>query len=223
MNERLVERKFYHDLINLASSARGISEVIKDVDENVRTEMLALLGSLSETMIEAINLRRLYCGMIANDLKLNPCEVDCVKLIKRLAEIYTRHPLAENKKIVHTLITTAAPAQKILLKTDKDMLQGALGYGIRTALEAAPAGATITLTLATGTCDGKGPISFTLTFPAALREEEKTLVFKRPEGVKQGLTSHNAYVFHALITQILQGSVNWTIQDGTVTLEARFE
>jgi len=41
MNERTIERIFYHDVLNLASSLRGITEVIADVDEATRVEMLA--------------------------------------------------------------------------------------------------------------------------------------------------------------------------------------
>jgi hypothetical protein len=223
MNERQVERKFYHDLLNLASSARGISEVIAEVDEKTRAEMLGLLGSISETMIETINLRRLYCGLLANDLKPSPCSVDCAKLLNRLVQIYSRHTLSENKTLCLNPILQATPSQKIALSTDKDILQGALGYGIRTALQSSPAASTITVGLKTIPTDGACKILFSLTFPGSISEEEKSNVFKKPDGEAHGLMSHTAHIFHALVTEVLKGSVNWSIEGGSITLEALFD
>jgi hypothetical protein len=223
MNERQVERKFYHDLLNLASSARGISEVITEVDEKTRSEMLALLGSISETMIETINLRRLYCGLLANDLKLNPCSIDCEKLLTRLVQIYSQHTLSDHKTLCLSPVLKMTPLQKITVMTDKDILQGALGYGIRTALQSSPVASTITLGLKTISMNGSCKILFSLTFPGSIREEEKSLVFKRPEGEAHGLQSHTAHVFHALVTQVLSGSVSWTLQGESITLEALFD
>jgi len=223
MNERQIERKFYHDLLNLAASARGISEVITEVDEKTRSEMLALLGSISETMIETINLRRLYCGLLANDLKSNSCSVDCEKLLNRLVQIYSQHTLSDNKTLCLLPALKTTPTQKISLTTDKDILQGALGYGIRTALESSPPGSTIAVGVKTISTQGSSQVLFDLTFPGSLSEEEKKLVFKKPESEAHGLLSHTAHIFHALITHVLHGSVNWTLHGGSVTLEARFE
>lgn len=223
MNERQVERKFYHDLLNLASSARGISEVITEVDEKTRSEMLSLLGSISETMIETINLRRLYCGLLASDLKTNPCSVDCEKLLHRLVQIYSKHTLSDNKTLCLSPVLKMTSSQKITLTTDKDILQGALGYGIRTALESSPAGSTITVGMKTISHQGASQVLFDLTFPGSLSEEQKSLVFKRPEGEACGLTSHSAHIFHALVTQVLSGSVSWTLQGESITLEALFD
>jgi hypothetical protein len=223
MNERQYERKFYHDLLNLAASARGISEVITEVDEKTRSEMLALLGGISETMIETINLRRLYCGLLANDLKSNPCSVDCEKLLNRLVQIYSRHTLSDNKALCLNSVLKTTPSQKITITTDKDILQGALGYGIRTALESSPPGSTIAVGVKTISSQGSSQVLFELTFPGSLSEEEKPLVFKKPESEAHGLLSHTAHIFHALVTEILNGSVSWTLQDGAVTLEARFQ
>jgi len=220
MNERHYERKFYHDLLNLVSSVRGISEVIKDVDEKTRTEMLSLLGSLSETMIETIHARRLYCNLLGHDLKCRLASVDCERLLKRLTDIYTRHTLAENKAVRVSPIEKQTPAQKILLNTDKDILLGALGYGVRTALESIEPRQAITLGLKT---DAQNRIIFSITFPGSISEEVKELVFKEPAGDKIGLTGHSAYIFSALITEALKGSANWTEHEGAITLCAHFE
>jgi hypothetical protein len=220
MNERHYERKFYHDLLNLVSSVRGISEVIKDVDEKTRAEMLALLGSLSETMIETIHARRLYSNLIVHDLKCHPTSIDCERLLKRLTDIYTQHTLAENKTVQISPILKQIPAQKIVLNTDKDLLQGALGYGIRTALESIESGQSVILGVKT---EAHNRIVFSITFPGSISEKVKELVFKEPAGEETGLTGHSAYIFFALITEALKGSASWTTQGGSITISADFE
>jgi hypothetical protein len=223
MNERHYERKFYHDLLNLASSSRGISEVIKDVDEKTRTEMLALLGDLSETMIETINTRRHYCNLVANDHKLHPTSVDCEKLLKNLRESYTRHTLADNKEIRICPIEKPIPPHKITLTTDKDLLQNALGYGIRTALETITHGQAVILGLKNEVHKEKTLIDFTFTFPGSISEEAKSRVFKEPVSEEHSLTGHAAYVFYTLITTALKGSVSWATEDDKIILCAHFE
>jgi hypothetical protein len=223
MNERLYERKFYHDLLNLASSTRGITEVIRDVDQKTSEEMLALLGNISETMIETINARRQYCGLIANDLKPTLSSVDCEKLLKRLTVIYTRHTLAAKKSVTAALTEKPDPSQKILLNLDKDILQGALGYGIRTALEAVAPGQTITLGLQAEKTSSTKRVTFSITFPVLISETDKGRIFKAPEGDETALTGLSAYIFYRLITEILKGSVTYTTLGNSTTLIASFE
>jgi signal transduction histidine kinase len=223
MDERHYERKFYHDLLNLASSMRGISEVFKDVDEQTRAEMLPLLGHLSETMIETINLRRQYCGLLAQDLKLMITSVDCEKLLMRLKDIYSRHTLSDTKKILIAQSPSEQPTSAITLKTDKDLLQGTLGYGIRAALEATPSGGTVTLSLSTDSQQGRELASFHIVVTCSIPEEQKPFIFKKPQGDGHGLTGHSAFIFYTLITEILKGSASWTSKGSSVTLTAQFE
>jgi hypothetical protein len=223
MNERHYERKFYHDLLNLASSSRGISELIKEVDDKTRSEMLALLGDLSETMIETINTRRHYCNLVANDLRLHPSTVDCEKLLKSLRECYARHTLADNKEIRISSVEKPTPSHKISLTTDKDILQNALGYGIRTALETIAPGQAVSLGLKAETRKGITLIDFTFTFPGSISEEAKAHVFMEPVSDERSLTGHDAYVFYTLITVALKGSASWATEGDKLILCSHFE
>lgn len=222
MNDRKIERKFFHDLLNLASSMRGITEVIRDVDEQTRSEMLLLMGNMSESMIETINAQRHYRGMEAQDLKLMPSTVDCEKLLNRTAHIYNRHTLCQNKAVKIRPSAQTPSQTPICLFTDKDVLQGALGYGIRTALETINNGDTVTLSLVTEETAAPHTVVFSISFPGTVSVEERDAVFKNPETDTRGMTGLSAYVFHSLITRYLQGHVNWTTHNGFIQLSARF-
>ncbi len=223
MNERTIERIFYHDLLNLASSMRGITEVIADIDEAARGEMLALLGDVSETLIETINARRLYRGMEAQDLSLNASTLDCEKLLKQIATRYKRHTLCQNK--VADIRQSAPPSSHtpISLIADKDVLQGALGYAIRTALAIIPRAQSITLDVGQETSGTSQAVVFSISFPGTLSKEEKELLFKKPQADASLTTLFPAYVFHTLITTCLHGSVNCIAEDNALLLTARFE
>lgn len=222
MDERKIERMFFHDLLNLASSMRGITEVIRDEDDKTRSEMLLLMGNLSESMIETINAQRHYRNMETNDLTLLPKQVDCEKLLKRLANTYNRHTICQNKNIEIRPSEQTSRQTPICLFTDKDVLQGALGYGIRTALETINNGDTVTLSLITEDSVAPHTVVFIIAFPGTVSEEERDTIFKNPETDTHAMTGLSAYVFHALITRYLQGSVNWTAQNGSIQLSARF-
>jgi hypothetical protein len=158
--------------------------------------------------------------METKDLTLIPSHVDCAKLLKRLADTYNRHTLCQ-----HKTIEIRPPEQTpICLFTDKDVLQGALGYGIRTALETISNGQTVTLSLITEETAATHTVVFSISFPGTVPEEERDAVFKKPETDTRAMTGLSAYVFHTLITHYLQGSVSvdWTTHNGSIQLSARF-
>ena len=223
MNERTFERIFYHDILNLASSLRGVTEVIADVDEATRGEMLALLGDLSETLIETINARRLYRNMEAQDLALNASPLDCEKLLNQTAARYKRHALCQNKAADIRQSPPPSSHTPLSLVTDKDVLQGALGYAIRTALAIIPRAQSITLDLAEETSGASRAVVFSISFPGTLSKEEAELIFKKPQTDASLTILFPAYVFHALVTTCLHGSVNCIAKDNALLLTARFQ
>jgi hypothetical protein len=222
MTERTIERKFFHDLLNLASSMRGIAEVIRDEDENTRSEMLLLMGNISESMIETINAQRHYRSVVTKDLTLLPSHVDCEKLLTRMADTYNRHTLCQHKTIEIRPSLQTPRQTPICLFTDKDVLQGALGYGIRTALETITNENTVTLSLITEEAVTPHAIVFLISFPGTVSEQDRAAIFKNPETDTHAMTGLSAYLFYTLITDYLKGSVTWTTHNGSIQLSARF-
>jgi hypothetical protein len=223
MNERTIERIFYHDLLNLASSLRGIAEVIADVDEATRGELLALLGDVSETLIETINARRLYRSMETQDLSLNASTLDCEKLLQQTAARYKRHTLCQDKAAEIRQPAPPSSHTPISLVTDKDVLQGALGYAIRTALAIIPRAHSITLDVTREASGLSQAVVFSISFPGTLSKEENELIFKKPQADASLTFLFPAYVFHTLITTSLHGRVNCIAKDNALLLTARFE
>lgn len=202
---------------------RGITEIIRDEDEKSRSEMLLLMGNISESMIETINAQRHYRSMEAKDLTLRPALVDCEKLLKRITESYNRHTLCQHKTIEIRPSEQPPRQAPICLFTDKDLLQGALGYGIRTALETINNGQAVTLSLITEETVEPPSVVFLISFPGTVSEEEKDTIFKNSETDTHAMTGLSAYLFYTLITRYLQGSANWTTHDGSIQLSARFQ
>jgi len=223
MNERTIERIFYHDVLNLASSLRGITEVIADVDESTRSEMLALMGDLSETLIETTNARRLYRSIEAQDLSLNASTLDCEKLLNQTATRYKRHTLCQDKASEISQVAPPSDHKPISIVTDKDVLQGALGYAIRTALAIIPRAQAITLGVAREASGESPAVVFSISFPGTLSKEETELIFKKPPADASLTILFPAYVFYTLVTTYLHGSVNCIARNNVLLLTARFE
>ncbi len=223
MNERKIERIFYHDVLNLASSLRGITEVISDVDEATRGEMLALMGDVSETLIETINARRLYRSMETQDLSLNASTLDCEKLLNQTAARYKRHTLCQDKASEISQVPHPSSHTPISLVTDKDVLQGALGYALRTALAIIPKAHSITLDVAREASGASHAVVFSIAFPGTLSKEENELLFKRPQANESLNILFPAYVFYTLVTTYLHGSANCSAKDNVLLLTVRFE
>lgn len=222
MNERKIERKFYHDLLNLASSMRGMADVINDVDNTTRSEMLLLIRNIAETMVETINLQRLYRSMEEDDLKLIFSTVDCDKLLTRTANIYCKHTLCQNKTIKIKQPGSIPRQAPLCLFTDKDVLQGALGYGIRFATESIQNGQTIHLDITTEENQPPHTVVFSISFTGMLSEEDKVSIFKKPEADILTMKGLYSYVFYTLVTRHLHGRADWATDNGSVILNVRF-
>ena len=181
------------------------------------------MGDLSETLIETINARRLYRSMEAQDLALNVSSLDCEKLLKQTAARYRRHTLCQNKAAEIRQSVPPSSHTPTSLVTDKDVLQGALGYAIRTALAIIPKAQSITLDVARKASGPSQAVAFSISFPGTLSKEENDLIFKKPQTDESLTILFPAYIFHTLITTYLHGSVNCIAKDNAMLLTARFE
>ena len=55
---RALERIFFHDILNTATGVRGLSSMVRDVDEQDREQVVELLESTSDHLIDEIKAQR---------------------------------------------------------------------------------------------------------------------------------------------------------------------
>lgn len=129
---RVLERIFFHDLLNTMGCISGLAQSAIEVSEN--KEAQDLISSIYDasyiTMDEVIAQKQLYAAE-HNELPLNIQLVNSQFILSQLTSIYRKHDSAINKQIL--LDTTS---ESIDFSTDAAILKRILSNMLKNALEA---------------------------------------------------------------------------------------
>ena len=86
----VLERIFFHDIINTAGGLKGLAEIIKDSPEDVN-EFKDIIYSLTESLVDEITSQRQLLQAERNELALNISEVNSLLLISEVSGYYQNH------------------------------------------------------------------------------------------------------------------------------------
>lgn len=134
----LLERIFYHDILNTAGGIRGAVELMADSDPVEMKELAHLSRGLSEQLIEEIQSQREINEAERNNLSVNPKPFSTFDMLKELQALYLSHDITEDRKII-----IGEDCVDEIMISDKALIRRVLGNMIKNALEASPDGATV--------------------------------------------------------------------------------
>ena len=136
---QVLERIFFHDILNTAGNIHGLSELIRDDPASV-AEFKDDLYETAETLVNEIRSQRLLLAAERNELQVTLAPASSRQLLETVVQTYRHHSLAKGKAIV---ITPGSAA--FLIATDETLLHRVLGNLLKNALEASQPGDTVTL------------------------------------------------------------------------------
>lgn len=195
---RALERIFFHDVLNTAGAISASTELILDKTVEQPEELLQLLASLSERLIEEIRSQRDLLSAETNELAVNPTVVDAFDLLRALVDNYRQHPAAHDRTI------RLAPAEeRATLVSDSTLLRRVLGNMLKNALEATPPGDEVTL----GYRLHGDEIEFWVHNPTAMPRDVQLQVFQRSFSTKGSGRGLGTYSMKLLSERYLQGRV----------------
>lgn len=128
----VLERVFFHDVLNTASAIKGIAEILPQLKSDQQfDEFITMLQYSSDQLIDEIQAQRDLVYAENGLLKLNPVEVGVNEIISRVAALYKNHESAKGKNLMAEYLTN-----DIKIKTDPSLLIRSLGNLVKNALEA---------------------------------------------------------------------------------------
>lgn len=138
---RVLERVFFHDVLNTAGGVHGLSEVVLDpgIDEEFEHECLTDINRLSESLIEEVNSQRDLMAAESGELQSDLREVPVLPLLAEVVALYRYHQVADGRTLDLSLGRTQ------LVRTDPTLLRRVLGNLVKNALEATPPGGKVTV------------------------------------------------------------------------------
>lgn len=205
---QVLERTFFHDLLNTVGGISGIAELLNDCDgltQEAETAYKGIMVDLSKKMVEEISQQRRLLsaerGEYVPDLK----EIDLVEMLQEVCKLYGNHVRTPDR----TLILEDSPPCHI--KTDRSMLRRIVGNMVLNAMEATPVSGTVRVALVVGVMD----IQINVSNVGEISKDVQLRLFKRSFSTKsrfgRGIGTYSMKLFGE---RYLGGTVGFICQKG---------
>ncbi len=205
--QEVLERVFFHDILNSAGGIFGLSQLLKDSLQNSDSEEISeMIFTTSQNLIEEIQSQRQLKNAENHTLQVDVKEIDSLSLLEDVIRLYSSHQVAQNK-----ILETSPHAENTKVCTDPALVRRVIGNMTKNALEAASPGDKITLS---STISGKGVV-FSVNNPGVIPEDIKLQLFKRSfstKGTGRGIGTYSMKLFgeNYLHGKIKVESNDWT-------------
>lgn len=137
---QVLERTFFHDILNTIGGIRGIADLLADSDNlspETATEYKGLMVDLSDNLAEEINQQRRLLAAERGEYVADRQNTELGEILEEVCKLYGNHARTPDRSVV------LEDTPKYILKTDRPMLRRVIGNMVLNALEAIPAGETV--------------------------------------------------------------------------------
>lgn len=205
-----MERIFFHDLLNTLGALTGYVELLGGATGGQLNSFTSPIMRLSDSLVEEVRAQRDLGSAENNELAVHRQPANSREILEELAVSYRAQPASHGRTILLGSPLVSAP-----LHTDRRLLLRILGNMLKNALEASPAGRTVTLQcdLANGT-----DAIFSVHNDGVIPREVQLRVFHRAFSTKGNGRGLGTYSMKLLGEKYLGGKV-WfksTPESGTV-------
>lgn len=195
---RVLERLFFHDIMNTAVGVRGLAELLSMATEEQQSELREMIHNGSEKLIEEIRSQVMLTAAENDELAINVSRVNTKQILQEIYMLYRLHEVSKEKNIV---IDPAAC--NIEIKSDKAILSRVVANMLKNALEASRPGDNVTMG-----CEIEDQmVGFWVHNPSAMPSKVKMQVFQRSFSTKGEGRGLGTYSMKLLSEKYLQGSV----------------
>jgi K+-sensing histidine kinase KdpD len=206
---RMLERIFFHDILDKAGSLNGFFDILKDVSNSDKMiEFIDLASDISNELVDEIKSQRTLMDAETGDLKIHREEFLSLDVIQEVVNQILHHKVAENKRI-----KIDDTSENITIKTDPVLLHRVLTNMLKNALEAIDEKDEVLFG-----CKKNGQkLSYWVNNPAKLPESVKLQIFKRSFSTKGTDRGLGTYSMKLLGERYLQGNVYFISSEKTGT------
>lgn len=207
----VLERVFFHDVLNTASGIRAIAELMRDHPEIIFARQERYGGDLdrmSEQIVDEIVGQRQLLAAEQGQLLLRPSTTAVGELLDEVRSLYQYHGAARDRTIS---IEHAADCAIVI---DRMLLRRSLGNLLKNALEATEPGDIVTIRAD----EIEGSIRFTVANPGVMDESVQQQIFQRSFSTKDGFgRGIGVYSVRLFVERYLRGTVAFTSREGEGT------
>lgn len=196
--KRVLQRIFFHDILNTAGNLVGLSDIVSAGLPDVEVENVALINSCAKQLVEEIRSQRTLMKAENNELTVRCETVDTLSCLKKTARIYREFSSTRN-----IAVRIDDHAEPLSLQSDKTLLLRVLNNMTKNALEASSEDDTITI----GCHRWHHRIRFWVHNPAYIPRNIQLQIFQRSFSTKGDGRGLGTYSIKLLVENYLTGSV----------------
>ena len=206
---RALERLFFHDVLGMLGTVRGLAELLTKADPGDRARCCGDIVLSVEQLVEEISSQGELSAAENGELAVTLASFSIRPLLESLAGAYRAHEAARGK----TIVVDPATAQDAVV-ADRTILTRVLGNMIMNALEAEAPGAEIVVG---GGREDDGRLAVWVRNPAVMPREVRLQVFQRSFSTKHPSRGLGTYSMRLLTERYLRGTVSFTSAEGAGT------
>lgn len=207
VQKRLLERMFFHDIINTAGALKGIIGLLKDEVPALLKPEMEFVEKNFEDLVEEIEVQKYILDAENDQLVLEGITINTIEVLTTVSKLYEGHSIADNKTIV---LDGGCDNQSV--RTDYRLLRRILGNMIKNALEASDDRGIVTLG-----CNLDGDKGESITFwvhnNQYMEARVRSLVFHRSFSTKGTGRGIGTYSMKLLGEKFLQGKVDFSTSE----------
>lgn len=198
LRRRVLERMFFHDVLDQAGGLAGLLDVWPDLDGEEALDVVRSARDVALQLADGIESQRDLAAAERGDLVIRRGPVPVDALLETVAATYRRHAVAEKRSIV------VVGGRGEVVETDGRLLGRALGNLVKNALEAVPPGGVVTLSY------DAVERRFEVHNAGVMPEEAQLLMFQRSFTTKPGVgRGVGTYSVRLLVEKYLGGRVRF--------------
>lgn len=206
---RVLERLFFHDVINAVGAMKGAAELMKQVPADQKDELSDIIYMSAQNALEVITSQRQLAAAESGELAVNLDMQSSLAILQQLKSLYEVADIATGK-----IVAILPDSQDVIFKSDAVLLSRVIGNMLKNALEAVNPGQTVTMKSERY----ENMVRFTVHNPTVMTEDVQHQVFQRSFSTKGNDRGLGTYSMRLFSEKYLNGHVSFssTVQEGTM-------
>lgn len=196
---QILERIFYHDILNTANGIIGLLELAQTTDLESKSELIQTSLSFSKILADEINSQRLITLAETGELEIEISKFSISNLINEIVSLY------QNQTSFKEIELQIQISNDFQIKTDKTILRRIIVNLLKNAIEASSPGSVIRLS-----AKKSDTLNIIKVYnQAVMPEEVKLQIFKRSFSTKGKGRGLGTYSIKLLTEKFLNGKVSF--------------
>jgi signal transduction histidine kinase len=195
----MLERVFFHDVLNSAGGISGLSSLLQEINDTADMKRVAVtINRAANNMLDEIQAQRQLIAAERGDLEPVLSFTTAKTLLNDVVDLFSNHEIVKDKEL-----SIIENNNDVTLYTDPVILRRILGNMVKNALEASPLKATVSISFT----EKKDSIQFSVHNSTWIERKVQLQLFKRSFSTKGAGRGIGTYSMKLLGEKYLKGNV----------------